>query len=276
MPLFYNNCLFIYKQYDHWRRFPHGSASHWPLLTLPCFPLPLINSRETGALDNEHSSTSCSPSCNQPSHPHNMKPLAGMRGGRLGNHWGPNYIGLDRILENVWWCNWWDNLVGAQSSMKFCRLFKWVQTSTHYWTDCQLILLHLQPHSRWVHTSFPHLCTPSTLQPHIYISSPLIMWLHRSAADSALSSLALAHSFLPLSRPPVYNSVTLSPSIIHGAVTVGIKGPRNIATATTQQKQPHWIMGNWVTSQEREGVGLGVQRREVCCHTRTRTHTHTW
>lgn len=54
--------------------------------------------------------------------------------------------------------------------------------------------------------------------------------------------------------PPLSNTLSVSLSIIHSAVTVGIKGPCNIAPATTQQKQTHWIMGNWVTSQEREGA----------------------
>lgn len=75
--------------------------------------------------------------------------------------------------------------------------------------------------------------------------------------------------------PPLSDTLSLSLFIIHGAVTVRIKVPRNVATATTEQKQPHWIMGNWVTSQEQE---WGVQQWDVAAtrtHTRTRLRTHT-
>lgn len=79
--------------------------------------------------------------------------------------------------------------------------------------------------------------------------------------------------FLSLSlpdTPPLSDTLSLSLFIIHGAVTVRIKVPRNVATATTEQKQPHWIMGNWVTSQEQE---WGVQQWDVAA-TRTHTNTH--
>lgn len=77
------------------------------------------------------------------------------------------------------------------------------------------------------------------------------------------------------------DTLSLSLFIIHRAVTVRIKAPRNIATATTQQRQPHWIMGNWVTSQEQEGGGgcntgmlLPHTHRHTRTHTQTHTHTH--
>lgn len=45
------------------------------------------------------------------------------------------------------------------------------------------------------------------------------------------------------------------------------------ATRTRQRQQPHWIMGNWVTSQERESA-RGARGREVAeRHTSGRTHT---
>ena len=134
-------------------------------------------------------------------------------------------------------------------------------------------------------------CTFLFLSSHITFT-PLFPWL--SAISSYFSSCkipapsAFLYDYLsvPFSHstyllfflsPSLSNTLSLSLSIIHGTVTLGIIGPCNITTATTQQKQPHWIMGNWVASQEREGAGGaakgGLYHMHTHSHTCTCTHT---
>lgn len=106
------------------------------------------------------------------------------------------------------------------------------------------------------------------MMPHIW---------HRHLKRNSCTASCPQHTFplsLSLSQThPLCLILSLSLFIIHGAVTVRIKVSRNVATATTEQKQPHWIMGNWVTSQEQEGGG-GVQQWDVAA-TRTHIHAHT-
>lgn len=112
-----------------------------------------------------------------------------------------------------------------------------------------------------------HLCITITLS-HLspYFSSFIIPTLSSSPSFTVTALSLSLHSLFPFS-PPLSNTLSLSLSIIHSAVTVGVKGPRNIAPARTQQKQPHWIMGNWVTSQEREGAGGAAEGGR--CHRQT-------
>ena len=89
-------------------------------------------------------------------------------------------------------------------------------------------------------------------------------------------SLSLSLSHTHRDTPPLSGTLSLSLFIIHGAVTLRIKVPRNVATATTEQKQPHWIMGNWVTSQEQDGgCSTGMLLSHARMHTRGCAHTHT-
>lgn len=143
-------------------------------------------------------------------------------------------------------------------------------TPTHYWNDknfyCSIqSILSLCP------TPLPHV-----FRSFFYFNNTLSPCPHFSCSNSLILSFLYWYLFIPScsfhSSFPLSATLSLSLSIIHGAVTVRIKGPRNIATATTQQKQPHWIMGNWVTSQGREGIGGAVAGG--CCHTHSRTHTH--
>lgn len=134
--------------------------------------------------------------------------------------------------------------------------------SSFWWPYSHIVLqLSDSPFSSLIYSLQP-------LSP-VHISPPLIFWLCPSFTDVSSSSPALPSH--PPSLSPLCLLLCHSLSIIHGAVTVGSKGPRNITTATTQQKHPHWIMGNWVTSQEREGVGCTAEGG--CCHTHMHAHT---
>lgn len=131
-----------------------------------------------------------------------------------------------------------------------------------------ILSLFLCPSSALLSFSSSHFLLHSSKSTTVYPLCPCF-------SSSNILTLSLLYRYLsvpplPLATHPslsLSNTLSLSLSIIHGAVTVGIKGPRKIATATTQQKQPHWIMGNWVTSQEREGAGGAAEGGR--CHTHT-------
>lgn len=117
-----------------------------------------------------------------------------------------------------------------------------------------------------------------TFSSHL-LSSPLLLLFQLLNDPSILSFNFPYYHFsrsplIPLTPTPLThpNTLSLSWSIIHSTLAVGIKGPCSIATATTQHKQPRWILGNWVTSQEQEGAGGAAQGGR--CHTHTCIETH--
>lgn len=157
-------------------------------------------------------------------------------------------------------------------------LLSWETKCTNYcyWTDCRWF----SSSKIWSIFPFSSLFLSSTSPFSTFFNSlplPLFRLLHFGLLVPSIHTLLQYPNSLPHSFSLLSLSLSLRLILCHSLYPLfmaqpqsALKGPCIIATATTQQKQPHWIMGNWVTSQEREGAGGAAEGGR--CHTHTHTH----